>query len=165
MPIVPYDRQSAVAYAHRWAFARNPRYYNFDDLGGDCTNYASQALYAGCGIMNYASNDRGWFYISLNRRAPAWTGVEELHRFLINNTAGPGPFAEEVEPGAAEPGDIVQLSFDGEGFQHSPVIVRSARYSDELLVAAHTYDTDYRPLSTYPYAAVRFLHILGIRKA
>lgn len=115
MPIVPYDRQSAVAYAHRWAFARNPRYYNFDDFGGDCTNYASQALYAGCGIMNYASNDRGWFYISLNRRAPAWTGVEELHRLL--------------------------------------------------LVAAHTYDTDYRPLSTYPYAAVRFLHILGIRKA
>ena len=47
MPLIPYDRSAAVTYAHRWAFGRNPRYYNFDELGGDCTNFASQCLYAG----------------------------------------------------------------------------------------------------------------------
>lgn len=33
-----YDRDKAVAYAHQWAFKRNPNYYNFDSIGGDCTN-------------------------------------------------------------------------------------------------------------------------------
>ena len=49
MTLRPYDRQAAVAYAHRWAYLRNPAFYNFDKLGGDCTNFASQCLYAGAG--------------------------------------------------------------------------------------------------------------------
>ena len=49
----PYDRAAAVVYAHRWAFKRNPAYYDYEEIGGDCTNYASQCLYAGSGIMNY----------------------------------------------------------------------------------------------------------------
>ena len=53
MTLRPYDRQAAVTYAHRWAYHRNPDFYNFDELGGDCTNFASQCLYAGSGVMNY----------------------------------------------------------------------------------------------------------------
>lgn len=48
-----YDRARAVAYARRWALERNPAYLNFDGLGGDCTNFVSQCLYAGCGVMNF----------------------------------------------------------------------------------------------------------------
>lgn len=29
-----YDRASAVKYAHKWAFERNPRFYNYDKVGG-----------------------------------------------------------------------------------------------------------------------------------
>ena len=75
MRIMEYNREAAVAYARRWAFSRNPAYYNFDALGGDCTNFASQCLFAGCGVMNYTP-DLGWFYNSLNSRSAAWTGVE-----------------------------------------------------------------------------------------
>ena len=53
MRFVNYDRQSAVDYAKLWAKARNSRYMNFDGMGGDCTNFASQCLFAGTGIMNY----------------------------------------------------------------------------------------------------------------
>ena len=35
---------------------------------------------------------------------------------------------------------------------------------DNVLVAAHSEDADYRPLSTYPIQEVRFLHILGVRR-
>lgn len=35
-----YDRAAAVAYAHTWAYRRNPRYYNYEELGGDCTNFS-----------------------------------------------------------------------------------------------------------------------------
>ena len=40
--LLPYDRARAVRYAHRWAYGRNPRFYDYEELGGDCTNFASQ---------------------------------------------------------------------------------------------------------------------------
>ena len=52
MQLLSYDREAAVAYARRFALSRNPAYYDFSDLGGDCTNFASQCIYAGAGIMN-----------------------------------------------------------------------------------------------------------------
>ena len=45
--LIPYDRDRAVQYAHTWAFQRNPQYYSYDLLGGDCTNFASQCQKAG----------------------------------------------------------------------------------------------------------------------
>ena len=42
-----YDRRAAVLYAHRWAYGRNPAFYDYEHLGGDCTNFASQCIYAG----------------------------------------------------------------------------------------------------------------------
>ncbi len=157
-----YDRASAVSYAHTWAFARNPRYYNFDRLGGDCTNFASQALYAGSGVMN-PTPTFGWYYYSLSKRAPAWTGVEFLYRFLVNNH-GVGPAAVQADITQAVPGDIIQLSFDGWSFGHSPVIVSVGEVPSpsNILIAAHTFDDDNRPLDTYQYARVRCLHITHV---
>ena len=90
-----YDRVRAVSYALKWALSRNPRYYDFENIGGDCTNFVSQCLYAGCRVMNYSGDD-GWYYISPDDRAPAWTGVEFLNRFLLTNK-GPAVYAETVE--------------------------------------------------------------------
>lgn len=69
MTLRPYNRQAAVDYAHRWAYLRNPDFYNFDELGGDCTNFASQCLYAGAGVMNYTPTF-GWYYNSQYSRTP-----------------------------------------------------------------------------------------------
>ena len=157
-----YNREKAVSYAHKWANGRNPQYYNFDRLGGDCTNFASQVLYAGSGVMN-PKPTFGWYYYSLNNRAPAWTGVEFLHKFLVENL-GIGPVAVKADLSQVEPGDIVQLSFDGIAFSHSPTIVAVGKVPspDNILVAAHTFDADNRPLDTYPYVSMRFLHITHV---
>lgn len=157
-----YDRAKAVAYAHQWALGRNPRYYDFERLGGDCTNFASQALYAGAGIMNFTPTF-GWYYHSLNSRAPAWTGVEYLYRFLVKNQSV-GPVAVETDISQVKPGDIVQLSFDGETFSHSPVIVSvgDPPSLSNILVAAHSYDVDNHPLSEYLFVRLRFLHITHV---
>lgn len=153
-----YNREAAVAYARRWALGRNPAYYDFQNLGGDCTNFASQCIYAGAGVMNYTPGT-GWFYRSANDRTPSWTGVEFLYEFLVNNRSV-GPHARIVPRTEAQPGDIVQLgSADGD-FYHSPVITA---VSPVLLVAAHTFDARDRPLSTYGYDRARFLHIEGVR--
>jgi hypothetical protein len=64
------------------------------------------------------------------------------------------------------PGDVIQLRFPGERiFAHTPVVVKTgARPTPEnILMAAHTFDTDYRPLSTFVYAELRPLHVIGVR--
>ena len=163
MPIKSYNRTKSVEYAHTWALARNPRYYDFDSIGGDCTNFASQVIFAGSSVMNFAYT-YGWYYVNLNNRSPSWTGVPFLYNFLTKNT-GNGPFAKEVDISEVMPGDLVQLLFDGDVFQHSPVIVEtgSPPQIDNILVAAHTYDVDYNPLTNYTPEKIRFIHIEGVR--
>lgn len=36
-----YNREEAVQYTKTWAYSRNPKYYNFDSVGGDCTSSTS----------------------------------------------------------------------------------------------------------------------------
>lgn len=160
-----YDRKKAVEYAHRWAFDRNPLYFDYDKFGGDCTNFASQVIYAGCGEMNYTPT-YGWYYIDSYNRSPSWTGVEYLYNFLVNNN-GPGPIGEEVDMKEIVPGDIVQVSFKKEkGYSHSPVVVEVGNpvRLENILVAAHTYDRDYYPLSNYKWVDIRFIRILGVKR-
>lgn len=164
--ILPYRRDRAVEYAHKWAYKRNPMYADFETMGGDCTNFASQVIYAGSQVMNYTPTF-GWYYLNINNRAPAWTGVNYLYNFLVNND-GVGPFAELVDMKDAARGDIVQLSFGGGGsFNHSPVIVeiKEPVTYNNILVAAHTDDQDYYPLTGYEWADIRFIHIKGVRNA
>ncbi len=163
MILQPYDRQKAVDYAHQWAMSRNPAFFDFSELGGDCTNFASQCVYAGAGVMNF-TREVGWFYINANDRTPSWTGVEFFYNFMVNNR-GLGPVMREVPLLFIRPGDVIQLRFKTEGvFEHAPVVV-SAGFPprpDNILVAAHSYDSDNRPLNTYEYNALRPLHVVGV---
>ena len=162
--LLPYNREAAVAYAHTWAYRRNPAYFDFSGIGGDCTNFASQCIYAGAGVMNFTPL-YGWFYRTANDRTPSWTGVQYLYDFLTRNL-GAGPFATEVSLSQLEPGDVVQLAIDREDrYQHTPVVVRidGEPSLTNVLVAAHSNDVDYRPLSTYNIRRIRCLHIEGVR--
>jgi hypothetical protein len=158
MQTFPYNRDAAVSYAKMWALSRNPAYYDFSSLGGDCTNFASQCIYAGAGVMNYTPTF-GWYYISPANRTASWTGVQFLYNFLINNESV-GPYAKEVSEEEALPGDIIQLGSRDGNFYHTPVITE---VSPRILVAAHSDDSLDRPLDTYRFANIRFLHIEGVR--
>ncbi|HBT65370.1 MAG TPA: amidase [Ruminococcaceae bacterium] len=161
---MPYNRAKAVAYAHRWAFGRNPAYGDFSKMGGDCTNFISQCIHAGGAAMNYTPNT-GWYYNSLNSRAPAWTGVEFLYRFLLNNR-GKGPYATKASAGEMHPGDVVQLSFDGGNrFGHSLFVVKTGDppKNSNILIATHTFDSDNRRLDSWEDVVYRYLHIMGTR--
>ena len=157
-----YNREKAVQYAAKWAMGRNPKYYNFDPVGGDCTSFASQVIYAGSGVMNYSQN--GWYYRNGNDKSPSWSGVEYLYNFLVNNKKV-GPFGRKVGIEEIEKGDIAQLSFDGEKYHHTLVIVdiigNIKNYSN-ILVATHTDDSYNRRISTYTFSEIRFIKIDGV---
>ena len=153
-----YDREKAVGYAEKWAFLRNPQYYNFDAIGGDCTNFVSQCLLAGGAKMNY-SRQKGWYYQSANDKSPSWTGVEFLYEFLKNNSSV-GPYAREVSKQEIQVGDIIQLSFDGVHFSHTVLVVGR---TEEIRIASHTYDSYDKNIEEYSYQKLRFLHIEGVQ--
>lgn len=161
MKVKEYNRQKAVEYATKWAYKRNPKYYNFDDVGGDCTSFISQCIFAGSGVMNYKKHI-GWYYNSANDRTASWSGVEFLYNFLTTNK-GVGPRALKTDVHQIEKGDIVQLSFLLGRFGHSLIVVdKKGDTLDDIYVATHTDDSYYRKVSSYSFQDIRFLHITDI---
>ena len=176
MKRIEYNRNAAVRYARQWAFSRNPQYFDFSTLGGDCTNFASQCLFAGIGVMNFTPVF-GWYYRSPSNRTAAWTGVEYFYRFLTNNLGsegetsalnaenvvgdGAGPFAAEVPVERLEIGDFVQFGRETGDFYHTPIVVGVER--GVPLLAAHSYDVYGKALTAYRFDRLRCLHILGGR--
>ncbi len=165
MIVLEYNRAAAVRYARRWAFRRNPAFYNFDELGGDCTNFVSQCVYAGSGVMNF-SPELGWYYISPDLRAPSWTSVRFFYEFITQNE-GVGPYGYEAPLSEALPGDVIQLAYGGnEDFTHTLLVLSTGREPNprNILLAAHTNDAYRRRLLTYDYTNARLLHIEAVRE-
>ena len=119
--LIPYDRRAAVRYAHRWAYGRNPNYFDFETIGGDCTNFASQCLYQGSGVMNFTP-DLGWYYIDGGDKAPAWTGVPYFYNFMTRPEETRGPVGVAASLEMLEPGD-----FWWEFFEHVWIRILPAR--------------------------------------
>ena len=141
-----YDRASAIAYAKKWALSRNPRYYNFDPVGGDCTSFISQCLYAGSKKMNY-NLENGWYY---------------NNGYIKNKSYGPR--GVEVPQNKIEIGDIAQLSFSGNKFEHSLFIIDIKNINDlnKILIATHTYDALNKNIGEYRFSKIRFIHIQNV---
>ena len=92
---IPYNRDKAINYAEKWAFGRNPEFLDFENIGGDCTNFASQCIFAGCNVMNFTPM-YGWYYKNSFNRTPSWSGTKFLYEFLTLNKSV-GPFAIDVD--------------------------------------------------------------------
>ena len=162
----PYVRERAVEYAKAWALRRNPLFIDFTGIGGNCTNFASQALLAGSCVMNYTP-DFGWYYVSPEDRAPAWSSVDYFFDFLTGTPAfaerngGVGPFGRVVSREESQPGDVIQYANSRGEWYHTVVI--TGMDGDEILVSAQTNDALNRPLSSYNFSEARFLHVEGVR--
>ena len=155
----PYKRENAVAYARKFAFSQNSNFASFAGIGGNCTNFVSQCIYAGGCEMNYKPTF-GWYFISLDDRSPSWTGVEYFYNFITENT-GVGPFGRIATRDELEIGDVIQLGREGEGYYHTLLVVGFD--GEDILVAAQTDNAYARPFSTYNYDFSRFIKIIAIR--
>ncbi|GIE36756.1 hypothetical protein Ait01nite_098010 [Actinoplanes italicus] len=80
-----YDRDAAVGYALRYALNRNEAYYDWShrELGGDCTNFLSQVMFAGGWrydeplVENPVSrrDSSFWYYRPDDPSTSSWTWV------------------------------------------------------------------------------------------
>lgn len=116
--------------------------------------------------MNFTP-DFGWYYINENDRAPAWSSVEYFYDFMTGRrdfmqmNGGIGPYGIEVDSTGAIEGDVVQLADETGDFYHTLII--SGFSEGQTLVCAHTNDALDKPLSTYNFSSLRYIHIEGVR--
>lgn len=163
-----YDRDAAVRYAQRWALGRNPRYKDYEDFGGDCTNFISQCLVAGKIPMDNYGGDilKKWFWYGDKLRTPSWTAAEPFYQYIIGNNIDKsenfGIYARNAEYNELEKGDVVQLIYDGRAY-HSMIIsevILDGEYLIDYLECQHTYDLLNYPLGL-KIGEKRYIKILG----
>lgn len=88
-----YNRTSALNYLNSYTKTANSDYYDYTNLGGDCTNFVSQMLRAG-GMQMTARKDpptsADWYYYgsALPNRSYSWTGAGWFRTYwgVINGT-------------------------------------------------------------------------------
>ena len=137
-----------IQYARKYALSYNIDYLNFNNSGGDCTNFVSQALY-----FSGLHQSKLW-----KPYTAAWIMVNPLRDYIIRND-----FAIESNELYQDPlGTIIQFYSDRKGrFSHSGIITE-VMANGELLYCCHDYDKLDFPLSeTYPlfYNKIRNLQI------
>ncbi|MGL4914034.1 MAG: amidase domain-containing protein [Romboutsia sp.] len=166
--IKEYDRDSAVAYARKWALSHNPKYANYEDYGGDCTNYISQCIKVGNIPFDNVGKDvlKKWYWYSDNYRTPTWSAADPFYKYITGNnkkgTDNFGIYARLADYNELEIGDLVQLIHDGKAY-HTMIITKvilDGEYLSDYLVCQHTYNLLDYPLSL-KQGEKRYIKILG----
>ncbi len=149
-----YAAAGAVAYANQYCGAApgcgndsryNPRFYDYESEGGDCTNFISQVLAIGGGLLR---TSRWNFDPQTGQGTLAWVQAPTLVRYLIGagdaRVVATGPYAE-VAPAIdrARPGDVIAYVEGGRAV-HMAIIVgfNSQHYA---LVDSHSADRYHVP--------------------
>ena len=168
-----YNRNAAAEYAYAYCYNRNPEWYCFDDTGGNCQNFASQAILAGGIPMDY-QGDYQWKHfgegpdieLEINEapepsgRSQSWVNVNFFAEYAQSNI-GYGMVAEIVPNiGFMEPGDIIQVSYDSPSeMAHTTIVTKVV--DGHPLVCSNTLDLRDFPVEAYTYPYRRFIKILG----
>lgn len=85
-----YNRNNAKWYATNYATNPNTEYANYENDGGDCTNFASQVLkYGGISMTTKKSspdNTADWYYYGSNwpNRTASWTTAHYFRGYFGN---------------------------------------------------------------------------------
>lgn len=167
----PYNREAAVAYAARWTPERSPDWPDYSRTGGNCQNYASQALLAG-GIPMDSTGVAVWKWYGSDvantpgayGRSSSWSGVKAFIAYAAGNT-GPGLVAVADAPiHTGQPGDLLHMGMQ-EDWRHTVVISQAVldeqgRVQD-YLVHSNTGDLLDFPASLYGYTSCSLTKIVG----
>ena len=163
-----YNRSEAVNYAREWSHGRNKGYYSYGKVGGDCTNYSSQCVYAGGipmdedwksfqyekSIWGIVLNPIAWF--ENNDRytwdvSPAWSTVSKQYEYFSNHYCGgiveisnPDEIAEAISNNVILPGDLMYFK-NNAGLHHSVIITKVE--DGMIYYAGHTNNCFDKPLS------------------
>lgn len=145
---IKYDRKKACDYAIKYALSYNEDYTNYNEMGGDCTNFISQCVCAG--NIPLTKNWRPY--------TNSWIRVNDLYSYLINNKIGININVNDKY----QSGDIIQFYSNTKGFYSHSCIITKVLTNGDYLYCCHSYDKLNFPLSEiYPiiFNKYRVIHI------
>ena len=154
---VKYDRVAASKYADTYYHNRNNNYYDFDDEGGNCQNFASQTLLAGGMVMDHDGNCQ-WYYNDHLDYVPSWVHVSSFAEYSKDNE-GKGLVCDSYCSNIyyAEPGDLIQVGISS--VSHTTIV--SKIVDGHILLNSNSIDMKDFPLEAYTYPVRRLIKILG----
>lgn len=161
-----YDWSAAQNYIRTYVYSYNPAYRTFADVGGDCTNFASQVMRAGGWVdrPGWYLDWNNWWYNDLNQTR-SWTYTHAFQQFF--NTSGRGQFLSYLVD--LWIGDAMQIDFGANGTIDHTMLVddKISSTTDGVFFSYHTTDTYHRPLSdilaSYPIPGNNYwaMHVIG----
>lgn len=158
----PYDRAAALAYMTEYAHHRNPDFYAYDAVGGNCMNFGSQVLLAG-GIPMDAVGDATWRWLAPFNTTGSFINVNDFEDYARTNTGFGLVATVGPDDGAGQVGDLLLLGIDGP--RHTTVISGfvtdgSGKTVDYLLCSNTTNYRDF-PAAAYYYTSRTLAKIHG----
>ena len=168
------DQKAIVDYAHKYAKKYNPA-YRVPTSGSDCTNFVSQALYAG-GLSMTPSSIRGtnpgtkttteeWYYYnspSATARTPyeyavavstSWVRVEDLYTYLAPHYNTVTSTNDDVVRRNLKAGYVIQGGPMLGRYEHSSIVTEK---NGKWCYTAHTNDRKDRDMKHYFNAYDKF---------
>lgn len=168
------DQKAIVDYAHKYAKKYNPE-YRVPTSGSDCTNFVSQALYAG-GLSMNPSSIRGtnpgtnttteeWYYYnspSATADTPyeyavavstSWVRVEDLYTYLAPHYDTVTSTNDNDVRANLQEGYVIQGGPLVGRYEHSSIVTKK---NDKWCYTAHTNDRKDRDMKHYFNAYDKF---------
>ncbi|HCW52331.1 MAG TPA: hypothetical protein DG753_01010 [Clostridium sp.] len=139
-----FNINNACKYAEKYALTPNDNYRNFNDSGGDCTNFISQIIHAG-GIP--LTNT--W-----KPYTSSWIRVNELYKYITKNNIG----KKLPDDSPYIKGSIIQFYTPQKGYYFHSGFITYVLPFNQALYCCHSYNKLNYPLSEiYPviYPVIR----------
>lgn len=170
-----YDHEVALEYSYKWAgkeaAVRNPEYTAYDEYGGNCNNFTSQALYASGIPMDLYGKQWKWYGEDINNtggrygRSSSWAACQYFYEYCVENS-GYGLVCEtDINLYSGRPGDLIQYINDEGTAVHTVIITNVICDADgnviDYLINSNTTDKVDCPMSLYGYTDFRLIRIIG----
>lgn len=164
-----FDRKNAITYMQNYWQNYNSLYFNFNEIGGDCTNYASQIMHNSGVFFTPTSNTpdyRHWYYYSSEwgyGRSSTWTSATEFRKYFGDVLGDGSKVSKEMETYTVNeailsfndiwrnilPGDIISHGHDEASSYHTQIVYGfDGKYKD-ILVSQHSSNQLNRSLFDY----------------
>jgi hypothetical protein len=156
-----YSGTSAASYAQKWAKSRNSLYNSHLK---DCTNFVSQAVYAGgkserkpssisTGITSttsywYSDRYQEWrtnYYVYRWKESSSWIGVADFYSYWSKYLSTTTSTSKSTIRSNAIVGDVIQFKNSEGRWYHSMIVTKKT--STDIYLSGHTNDSLDKPFS------------------
>jgi hypothetical protein len=140
-----YKYAAMATYAEKHWKYYNSAYRQYGGDGGDCTNFLSQALYAGgWKQVTKSGSEYGTWYSKASGESLTWIGVNEWSWFT-QTARRTTPLANAYQ---MDIGDVLQLDFDKNGSKEHSMLTTYRSASGVPYLTYHSADTYRRSLTS-----------------